>query len=77
MYAVTEVIEDIDIIPFEKVVKKKDLPEKSGFSFYPNRHDNRFRETRLPDIQRELPVDEWIMPDQPHGYIKGRDNDLL
>ena len=73
MYTVTAVIEDIDIIPYKEVVKKKDPPWKSSFSFYPKR----FREIRLPDVQQEIPVDEWIMPDQPHGYIKGRDNDIL
>jgi len=74
---VTEMTQDIDILPFKEIVKKKDPSGKSGFSFYPNRHENRFREIRLPDAQQELPVDEWIMPDQLHGYIKGRDNDLL
>ena len=70
-------IEDIDIIPFDKVLKKKDPSEKRGFSIYPNRQGSRLRGNRLPDEQQELPVNEWIMPDQPHGYIKGRDNDLL
>jgi hypothetical protein len=73
MYAVTAVIEDIDIIPYKEVVKKTYPPWKSSFSFYPSR----LREISLPDAQQEIPVDDWIMPDQPHGYIKGRDNDIL
>jgi hypothetical protein len=77
MYAVSDIIEDINITPLKKVVKKKDPPEKSGFSFYLNRQENLPREIKLPDEQQELPVDEWIMPDQPHSYIKGRDKDLL
>lgn len=73
---VSEVTEDINIIPFNKVLKKKP-PEKSGFFFNLNRQENIPGVMKLPDDQQELPVDEWIMPDQPQGYIKGRDNDLL
>jgi hypothetical protein len=74
---VTAMTEDIDIVPFKEVVKKKDPPEMSDIPFFPKRRVNSPRETRMPDEQAELPVSEWIMPDQPQGYIKGRDYDIL
>jgi hypothetical protein len=82
----TGVIEDIHIIPFKKVTKKIARPDTSGFSFYINRQKNISsinrqknipREPRLPEEQKEVPFDEWIMPVQPDGYIKGGNNDLL
>jgi hypothetical protein len=69
--------EETDILPFKKIVKKKNRPEKIGFCFYLNRQKNMPRQISLPVDPQELPVDEWIMPVQPQGYIKCRDKDLL
>lgn len=73
----TDAISEINIIPFKKIVMKKNRPEKIGFCFYLNRQKNMPRQISLPDDPQELPVDEWIMPVQPQGYIKCRDKDLL
>ena len=70
-------IDDLNIIPFTKVLTKKGLPEKNDFSFYPKMPESKIVEMKLSDQQEKLPVDEWIMPEQPQGYIKGRDNDIL
>lgn len=67
----------MSIAPFNKVLREKDRSEKSDLTFYPKRQENLPGRISLPDEQEELPPAEWIMPDQLHGYIKGRDNDLL
>lgn len=73
-----DAIEDINIIPFKKVLRKTDLVEKTRFSFYLNdQSKNSSEEVTLPEEQKEFPVEEWIMPAQPQGYIKSRNNDLL
>jgi hypothetical protein len=28
-------------------------------------------------LQKDLPVDKWIMPPEQHGYIQGNDRDCL
>ena len=34
-------------------------------------------EKRLPAPLHDLPVSQWIMPPEQHGYIQGNDNDCL
>ena len=71
-------IEDINMIPFKKVLRKRYRPENTRFSFYLNKQiKNLPPDMSLPDEQEEFPVEEWIMPTQPEGYIKSRDNGLL
>lgn len=73
-----DAIEDINVIPFKRVLRKNDLVEKTRLSFYLNDHLKTLSEEKiLPEEQKEFPVDEWIMPDQQQGYIKSRNNDLL
>ena len=71
-------IEDINFIPFKKIMRGGDLPGRNRFSFYLNSPMiDVSPEPGLPEEQKEFPVDEWKMPVEPEGYIKCRDNGLL
>jgi hypothetical protein len=32
---------------------------------------------KLPAPRKEFPVSNWIMPQEPQGYIRGHENDCL
>jgi hypothetical protein len=71
-------IEDIHVIPFKRVLKKSDQNRKSDFSFsIDSEIENLIKKKNLPAQPPELPFAEWTTPDEPHGYIKSRDNDFL
>jgi hypothetical protein len=73
-----DAIEDITMIPFKRALKKNDQKRKTDFSFSIDSKIKKLPEKKdLPAQQFELPFAEWKTPSQPHGYIKGRDNDLL
>lgn len=75
---IDEAIEDINIIPFKRVLKKNDPNQMTGLSFYINNEIKKLPEKKnLSAQQMELPFEEWTTPSEPHGYIKCRDNDFL
>jgi hypothetical protein len=71
-------MKDINVIPFKRIFKKNDQNRKTDFSFSIDSEIKNLPEKKIVPIQQlELPFDEWTTPSQPHGYIKGRDNDFL
>ena len=72
-----DLLEDINVIPFKRVLKKDDQRRKTGLFPIDIKIKNIPEKKNLPSEQLEFPFDEWTTPSQPHGYIKGRDNDFL
>lgn len=71
-------MKDINVIPFKRVLKKNDQNRKTDFSFSIDSEIKNLPKKKNPPAQQpEFPFDEWTTPSEPHGYIKGRDNDFL
>jgi hypothetical protein len=70
-------MKDINVTPFKRVLKKDDQHRKTGL--FPIDIEIKYipEKKNPPGEQLEFPFDEWTTPSQPHGYIKGRDNDFL
>lgn len=70
-------MEDINVIPFKRVLKNDDQHRKTGLFPIDIKLKNIPEKKNPPGEQLEFPFDEWTTPSEPNGYIKGRDNDFL
>ncbi len=64
--------------PLKIALSKSDMPAKATMLYSLKQEEKKI----LPILDQplsepEVPFDQWIMPVQPEGYIKGRKNDFL
>jgi hypothetical protein len=70
-------INEIDLVPQSETIQKKPLQIASSSQNKEALIITLPVEKRLTVPQKEFPVSKWTMPAEPHGYIKGNDNDCL
>ena len=65
--------------PLKIAVNRNNMPAAKAAMLYPVKQEEKkiLPATDQPLSELDISFDQWIMPAQPQGYIKGRTNDFL
>jgi hypothetical protein len=70
--------DDINVIPYRKVLKKKREFPPNGFLLSVSEKVMHIQQIKnQSDSEGEIPMHKWIMPHQRQRYLKYSDHDFL
>ena len=68
---------DIPVIPFKKIVRRKREARPAGYSLSASNELRYIPLKSTADEKEEFPMHKWIMPPEPQRYLKYPNHDFL